>query len=894
MAGDYKLTHTGAELDNAIKAVSNGVYKSSIYVPTGTADNLTFTLTDADTVDKTYGSTPISFGNIKGATGANGKDGVSITSITSTREEANKRTKLNIALSEGNPTTFYIPDGIGIKGDKGDNGINGVDGKSYKLAVGAVTASGIANGEDPKVVITERGTTTSGNVVTTDLGFDFKIPAGPQGEKGEPLTYSDLTSAQKEELSGPYYKPSITEDGWLSWTRSDGETINLPASYKVKGEKGDKGDRGEQGVKGDSGVAAGFGTPIINVKTTGAATPTATVAASGVDTAKVFIFTFNDIKGAKGDKGEKGDQGAQGEIGPQGPKGEKGPKGERGDIGATGKGLQISGGPYIDITALKAAVPDPVKGDIYLVGSVQPYELYENNGTSWINLGQLQGAKGDTGAKGEQGEKGETGSAGADGATFTPSVSETGVISWSNNKGLTNPISRNIKGPKGDQGETGPAFTYDMFTTEQLNALKVKGDKGDKGDAGIDGKDGAAAGFGTPTANVDANVGTPSVTITATGTNTSKVFDFAFKNLKGQKGEKGDKGVDGTAAGFGIPTATVDANVGIPSVSVTASGANTEKVFNFAFKNLKGVKGDKGAQGEVGPKGDKGIYVGSTAPTDSTVDVWVDTGGGADATGQNLSINGKLYNGSAAVDVGVIGAAYGGSGKTTLKESANVFIQSLDTASSTPQDADYYISQYAGGGDTTKTYHRRSMSALWTYIKSKIPSWALATSKPTYTATEVGAEVNGAVSTHNSNKTAHSALFDNKVDKVTGKKLSTNDYTTEEKDKLSGIETGAQKNVQADWNATSGTAQILNKPTIPNIYGLTLTIPSTRWVNNSQTINVNGITEETLLESSYAPESRSNWIDADVYCSAQGNGTLTYTCETVPAVDLIANVIILG
>ena len=31
MAEDYKLTHTGAELDNAIKAVSNGVYKSSIY-----------------------------------------------------------------------------------------------------------------------------------------------------------------------------------------------------------------------------------------------------------------------------------------------------------------------------------------------------------------------------------------------------------------------------------------------------------------------------------------------------------------------------------------------------------------------------------------------------------------------------------------------------------------------------------------------------------------------------------------------------------------------------------------------------------------------------------------------------------------------------------------------
>lgn len=891
MAEDYKLTHTGAELDNAIKAVSNGVYKSSIYVPTGTADNLTFTLTDADTVDKTYGSTPISFGNIKGATGANGKDGVSITSITSTREEANKRTKLNIALSEGNPTTFYIPDGIGIKGDKGDNGINGVDGKSYKLAVGAVTASGIANGEDPKVVITERGTTTSGNVVTTDLGFDFKIPAGPQGEKGEPLTYSDLTSAQKEELSGPYYKPSVAEDGWLSWTRSDGETINLPASYKVKGEKGDKGDKGEQGVKGDSGVAAGFGTPVINVKTTGAATPTATVAASGVDTAKVFTFTFNDIKGVKGDKGEKGDQGAQGEVGPQGETGPQGPKGEKGDTGATGRGLQISGGPYRDITALKASVPDPVKGDIYLVGSVQPYELYEHNGTSWVNLGQLQGAKGDTGPQGPQGEKGDTGSAGADGATFTPSVSDTGVISWSNNKGLTNPTSKNIKGPKGNQGETGAAFTYDMFTTEQLNALKVKGDKGDKGDAGADGKDGAAAGFGTPTATVDANVGTPSVTVTASGSNTAKVFNFAFKNLKGQKGDAGGKGADGTAAGFGTPTATVDANVGTPSVSVTASGADTAKVFNFAFKNLKGVKGDKGVQGDTGPKGDKGIYVGATAPTDSTVDVWIDTTGSFDATGQNLSINGKTYNGSAAIDVGVIGAAYGGTGKTTLKDGASAFLDALAPNATALQDNTLFVTN---NPSSTTTYNKRSLSTLWTYIKAKIPSWALATSKPTYTATEVGAEATGAVSTHNSSTTAHSTLFANKVDKVTGKGLSTNDYTTTEKNKLSGIEAGAQKNVQADWNATSGTAQILNKPTIPNIYGLTLTIPSTGWANNSQTINVNGITEETLLESSYAPESRSSWIDADVYCSAQGNGTLTYTCETVPTVDLTANIVILG
>ena len=43
----------------------------------------------------------------------------------------------------------------------------------------------------------------------------------------------------------------------------------------------------------------------------------------------------------------------------------------------------------------------------------------------------------------------------------------------------------------------------------------------------------------------------------------------------------------------------------------------------------------------------------------------------------------------------------------------------LTTSSSTPSDNDFYISQYAGGGATTTTYHRRPVSALWSYIKSK-------------------------------------------------------------------------------------------------------------------------------------------------------------------------------
>lgn len=80
------------------------------------------------------------------------------------------------------------------------------------------------------------------------------------------------------------------------------------------------------------------------------------------------------------------------------------------------------------------------------------------------------------------------------------------------------------------------------------------------------------------------------------------------------------------------------------------------------------------------------------------------------------------------------------------------------------------------------------------------------------------------------NKVVTTAL-DSKVDKVTGKVLSSNDYTTEEKTKLSGIATGAQKNVQADWNATSGDAFIKNKPTIPSV-DATLSATSVNPVQN--------------------------------------------------------------
>ena len=85
------------------------------------------------------------------------------------------------------------------------------------------------------------------------------------------------------------------------------------------------------------------------------------------------------------------------------------------------------------------------------------------------------------------------------------------------------------------------------------------------------------------------------------------------------------------------------------------------------------------------------------------------------------TFNGSL-NGNATNVTGVVAAANGGTGQTSLVSSANALINALTTGSSDPKDADYYISQYVGGGTTTTTYHRRPMSALWNYIKDKISS----------------------------------------------------------------------------------------------------------------------------------------------------------------------------
>ena len=111
------------------------------------------------------------------------------------------------------------------------------------------------------------------------------------------------------------------------------------------------------------------------------------------------------------------------------------------------------------------------------------------------------------------------------------------------------------------------------------------------------------------TASVDANTGTPSVTVTKT--EDPLVLNFSFHNLKGAKGDTGPAGT------LDSVTATVDSTVGTPSVEVVYDGSNAE----FNFHNLKGDTGDTGSTGETG----NGIAAISKTGTSGLIDTYTIT-----------------------------------------------------------------------------------------------------------------------------------------------------------------------------------------------------------------------------------------------------------------------------
>ena len=170
------------------------------------------------------------------------------------------------------------------------------------------------------------------------------------------------------------------------------------------------------------------------------------------------------------------------------------------------------------------------------------------------------------------------------------------------------------------------------------------------GSKGSTGANGTSAGFGTPTASIDDNIGTPSVTVTASGSNTAKVFNFAFKNLKGNTGATGTRGSVinyGTAITGTSTTATAFSGSGLSSSLVNDMYINTSTFYLYRCTvagnaanakwvyvgSIKGAKGDNATTTATG-----------TATTAGLTKLYTDTGTAIDGTMTQSAISNKLNN----------------------------------------------------------------------------------------------------------------------------------------------------------------------------------------------------------------------------------------------------------
>ena len=76
----------------------------------------------------------------------------------------------------------------------------------------------------------------------------------------------------------------------------------------------------------------------------------------------------------------------------------------------------------------------------------------------------------------------------------------------------------------------------------------------------------------------------------------------------------------------------------------------------------------------------------------------------------------------------------------------------------------------------------------------------------------------------------------------------------------------------------------------------TVTLSANAWSGNSQTINLANVATNSLVTVAPVPtaQNRTAYLEAGVYCSAQGAGTLTFVCEDVPSVNLNVNIQIIN
>lgn len=211
---------------------------------------------------------------------------------------------------------------------------------------------------------------------------------------------------------------------------------------------------------------------------------------------------------------------------------------------------------------------------------------------------------------------------------YIPSVSQDGVMTWTNKAGLANPTPVNVKGERGEKGEQG--------AKGDTGATGAKGERGERGLQGLQGIQGVKGDTGTPATvrigTVETGAAGTSASVTNSGTASAAVFDFIIpkgdkgatgdrgpqglqgaQGLRGEKGEKGDQGTGVTIKGkydslsalmAAHPTGK-DGDAYMVGVNLYA-WSGTEWIDCGNIQGAKGERGEQGPQGLQGAKGEKG------------------------------------------------------------------------------------------------------------------------------------------------------------------------------------------------------------------------------------------------------------------------------------------------
>lgn len=537
----------------------------------------------------------------------------------------------------------------GEKGEKGDKGATGDRGPEGPQGVQGLTGPAGPTGDRGP-----QGEQGLQGIQGPQGPQGLQGPAGEKGDKGD-TGLAELNIKGNWDVATTYalndfvnydgkayvsmvaanvgLQPDTNPDAWMQFA--------VEGAQGPQGIQGPVGPQGAQGPKGEQGVKGEKGEP-------GKQGPQGVQGVQGL----VGPEGPQGLKGEKGNKGDTGATGPQGPTGAQGDAGPVGPQGPQGEVGLTGpagpRGLGVyrtnvsltTSSTTVAYSSLATAPAGGLQiGDIILDPKGLMFAVLTATSSRNIAIGYrltINGPKGNVGAVGasylscngtltiNEPTVGNIINFSKSAFNRTPVVGDVFVVptkgsgttkgrSWMvtytvnsigdnvvseavyvvENTGVQGPQGvqgvPGIQGPQGIQGEMGPQGPVGPTAVANINAKGVysasatyvkndlvnyngnayvcivasstgvlptnttnwqlfvshgaKGDKGDTGTTGAQGPTGAAAGFGTPTASVDANVGTPSVTVTASGSNTAKVFNFAFKNLKGQPGTNGKDGV---------------------------------------------------------------------------------------------------------------------------------------------------------------------------------------------------------------------------------------------------------------------------------------------------------------------------------------------------------------